>query len=189
MTPKQRLFVCEYLKDFNATRAYVRAGFAAKTEASAAVQAHKLLRNGKVAEAVEAAVKERERRVELDADGVLREIKRLVFSRVTDALKGDGQGVTKADIEALSDDVKAAIASVEFGPDGTVRKLKMWDKTRTLELAAKHLGLVKDRVQLEDDRLDFEMMPAEDLLIVKAVLERQKARQEAFGRKKLRGGL
>jgi len=31
LTPKQRLFVAEYLKDFNATQAAMRAGYSKKT--------------------------------------------------------------------------------------------------------------------------------------------------------------
>jgi hypothetical protein len=47
LTPKQRAFVLEYLKDRNATQAAIRAGY---SEASAHSQAHDLLKNPKVAE-------------------------------------------------------------------------------------------------------------------------------------------
>jgi hypothetical protein len=47
LTPKQRAFVLEYLKDRNATQAAIRAGY---SEASAYSQASELLKNPKVAE-------------------------------------------------------------------------------------------------------------------------------------------
>ena len=49
LTPKERLFVEEYDKDGNGTQAAIRAGYAAgKKNASAAVQASKLLRSAKI---------------------------------------------------------------------------------------------------------------------------------------------
>ena len=55
LTPKMARFVDEYLIDFNGTQAYMRAGYKAKNEDSAAVLASKLLRNVKVQEAIQAA--------------------------------------------------------------------------------------------------------------------------------------
>lgn len=55
LTPKQARFIDEYLIDFNGTQAYMRAGYKAKNEDSAAVLASKLLRNVKVQEAIQAA--------------------------------------------------------------------------------------------------------------------------------------
>ena len=50
MTTKQQLFILEYVKDFNATQAAIRAGYA---EGSAAVTGHDLLRNPNVKHAIE----------------------------------------------------------------------------------------------------------------------------------------
>jgi phage terminase small subunit len=49
LTGKQKLFVSEYLKDFNATRSAIAAGYSAKT---AAVIGHELLRKPKIQEAI-----------------------------------------------------------------------------------------------------------------------------------------
>ena len=61
---KQDLFVKEYLKDLNGTQAYIRAGYKVKDENTAAVNASKLLRNTKVQEKIQVAMKEREKRTE-----------------------------------------------------------------------------------------------------------------------------
>jgi len=74
MTPKQTLFVKEYLVDLNATQAAIRAGYSAKT---AEQQGSRLLRNAQVAAAVESGQAERAERVEVKADDVLRDIKRI----------------------------------------------------------------------------------------------------------------
>lgn len=47
---KQDLFVKEYLKDLNATQAYIRAGYKFKSENVAAASAAKILRNPKIQE-------------------------------------------------------------------------------------------------------------------------------------------
>lgn len=73
LVPKQQRFVDEYLIDLNATAAYKRAGYKAQgnsAEASASV----LLRNPKVQEAVQAAIRKRQERVELSQDYVIRTI-------------------------------------------------------------------------------------------------------------------
>lgn len=77
LTKKQKVFVDEYLKDLNATAAYKRAGYTAKGN-SAEVNAGRLLRNAQVASAVQAAMDERAKRTQIDADYVLSGIKRTI---------------------------------------------------------------------------------------------------------------
>jgi phage terminase small subunit len=56
LTPKQEIFVLEYLKDLNATQAAIRAGYSAKT---AEVIGYENLRKPQIAAAIDAAQKER----------------------------------------------------------------------------------------------------------------------------------
>lgn len=49
MTDKQRMFIAEYLVDYNATEAAIRAGY---SENGAAVQGHKLLRNANIRDSI-----------------------------------------------------------------------------------------------------------------------------------------
>jgi phage terminase small subunit len=71
---RRALFVAEYLKDFNATRAALAAGFA---KASAKQQAFNLLQRPDVAAAVQQAIAERSERTKIDADWVLRQAVKL----------------------------------------------------------------------------------------------------------------
>jgi phage terminase small subunit len=68
LTPRQERFVDEYLIDLNATQAAIRAGYSAKT---AEAQASRLLRNVKVAEAVQRAKGALAERVQIKAANVL----------------------------------------------------------------------------------------------------------------------
>ena len=71
LTDKQQRFVAEYLIDLNATQAAIRAGYSEKT---APAQASRLLINVNVAAAIQAAIKQRSERTQVDADYVLRTI-------------------------------------------------------------------------------------------------------------------
>lgn len=76
LTPKQEMFVLEYLKDLNATKAAERAGYSVKT---ANEQGSRLLANVSVASAIQAAMDKRAKDVELDATYVLEGIKRVTL--------------------------------------------------------------------------------------------------------------
>ena len=74
LTKKQEVFVGEYLTDFNATRAYVAAGYSPN---NASVCASQLLRNPKVAEAIEMETGKRLEKLEITGERVLAEIGKL----------------------------------------------------------------------------------------------------------------
>jgi phage terminase small subunit len=72
MTPKQEMFIKEYLLDLNATQAAVRAGY---SEKSAMEIGYQLLRKTSVQEAIQKAVNERTRNVEITTEWILQGIK------------------------------------------------------------------------------------------------------------------
>lgn len=71
LTPKQSLFVAEYLVDLNATKAAIRAGYAVKR---ADAMGHENLRKPEISKAIEAAMNERAKRIKRTADDVLSDI-------------------------------------------------------------------------------------------------------------------
>lgn len=85
LNAKQRLFVNQYLRDRNATRAYIAAGYSSK---GAGVAAHKLLKNTKVKIAVEKGLARLEAKIEVSAERVIRTIAELAF-HTTDIKKSD----------------------------------------------------------------------------------------------------
>lgn len=78
LTPKQQRFVEEYLIDLNATQAYIRAGYAVKSEDVAAATASKLLRNAKVQEAIQEAQNKLSERTGITQEYVLSNIQKVV---------------------------------------------------------------------------------------------------------------
>ncbi len=150
MTPKQERFVAEYLKDLNATQAAIRAGYSKKT---AEVQGWRLLRNAEISALVFQSKTRQLESADLTATRVLEELRRLAFSDVTGLF--DEQGNLKP-IHTLTPEQAAAIASLEVvqrnltsgdGHTDIVQKLKVWDKTKALEMLAKHFALLTERVE------------------------------------------
>jgi phage terminase small subunit len=68
LTPRERLFVAEYLVDLHGADAAIRVGYAAR---SATVTASRLLRKANVQAAVQTAFAARLQRTEIKADDVL----------------------------------------------------------------------------------------------------------------------
>ena len=69
LTPRQELFVAEYLVDLNAKQAAIRAGYSART---AEQQAYQLLQKTSVANAISTKVSERAAMLDVSAERVLR---------------------------------------------------------------------------------------------------------------------
>jgi phage terminase small subunit len=149
MTPKQQLFVAEYLKDLNATQAAIRCGYSEKT---ANREGSRLL--SKVD--IQTAIAERQRlqleRADLTATRVLEEMRRLAFSDVRELF--DAQGNLRP-IHTLTPEQSACISGLEViiknakagdGVTDTVHKVKVWDKPKVLDLLGKHFGLLAEQV-------------------------------------------
>ncbi len=154
LTPKQASFVREYLKDHNGKQAAIRTGYSPK---SAEVQASVLLSNPKVAAHLAALAKQATDDTVADARRTLQEMTRLAMVDIRSFYTEDGKLKRMQDLTA---EQGAALCSVETlqrnatagdGQTETVYKLKMWDKTRALEMLAKHHKLLTDIVQVSTD--------------------------------------
>jgi phage terminase small subunit len=145
MSHRQCLFVSEYLIDFNAKQAAIRAGYPA---ASAANRGWELLHEcAPVMQRIEAALAERERRTQIAADRVLKEIARIAFSDIRHYVTwGKEEGFAVRPPAQWSDDDSAAVAEIRAGgPKGAPRGIKLHDKQTALELLCRHLGLIGKR--------------------------------------------
>jgi phage terminase small subunit len=77
LTDKQEAFVNEYVKDYNATQAAIRAGYATKY---ADRQAHKLVENSRVKEAIEARRQEISRKADVEICEIVAELRSIAFT-------------------------------------------------------------------------------------------------------------
>ena len=146
LTQKQKLFIDEYLIDLNATQAAIRAGYSPN---NADKIGSELLGKTRVSEAISKAMAERSRRTGINQDRVLQELARIGFAKITDVVDPD---TAKIKVDASEDDL-ACIQSLKIKPNefGTEREVKLYDKKSALVDIGKHLGMFKERVELDAD--------------------------------------
>lgn len=150
MTPKQARFVSEYLIDLNATAAAKRAGYSEKT---AEKIGHQLLEKTRVAAAIASAIKKREKKTEITADRVIKELADIAFLRSDEVFAIDGDHVSIKSTDEMSDAARRALASVSQTvtvAGGTIT-VKLCDKIKALELLGRHLGMFTDKIRLEGE--------------------------------------
>lgn len=146
---KQDLFVKEYLKDLNATQAYIRAGYKFKSENVAAASAAKILRNPKIQEKIQAEMAEREKRTEITQDRVLREIANLAFTDRTGIVNLKKNRVIIRDFEELTPEQRACVAGVKETKYGI--EVSFYNKEKALEMLGRHLGMFNDKVKIDGE--------------------------------------
>lgn len=154
LTPRQRAFIVEFLKDRNGTQAAIRAGFAPK---SAAVAASRLLRHAKVKAFLAARVAKVEREaMEVSAERTLLELARLAY--VDPGQFYDEKGHLRL-VHDIPEDARRALHGMEtfeefegFGEErtkaGDVRKVRWHDKRAALADLAKIQGLLREKVEV-----------------------------------------
>ncbi|MCL2357114.1 MAG: terminase small subunit [Defluviitaleaceae bacterium] len=146
MTAKQARFVEEYLIDLNGTQAAIRAGYS--PNAASAIASENLSKPN-ISAAVAVAMAERSKRTGITADRVLEEIAKLGFVNAADVITEEGavNGAAMRDDTAAIQSVRVKIIPTEDG-DIIEREIKLYDKTRNLELLGRHLGLFNDKLAI-----------------------------------------
>jgi phage terminase small subunit len=156
---REDLFVLEYMKDFNGTRAAKAVGYSANT---ATAKGTELLRKISVQEKLRDALNARKERLQIDADEILRELTVLCRSDVRDfRVKTSGRltlrpGAPDAAWRAVSS-VKHRIRTVQMnnGQRQVIREVevRLWSKTEALKLAREHLGLTREQAEKVDPQV------------------------------------
>lgn len=183
LTPKQRIFVAEYLKDGNGTRAALAAG--ASTRRNASAQASTWMdpkRFPRVVEAVQRGQAERAARsvhtgVDLKAEDLVRELARIALFNPQELFDKD---MNLRDLHSLPPDVARCIRDfkvsqrVSVDPQGKPCKVrtvevKLHDKLEALNQLGKHLGLFKDVTNINNTVVNmidwnalFDAVPTQD---------------------------
>lgn len=153
LTDKQRRFVEEYMVDLNATQAAVRAGYSPKKTGLYTT----LMGLAHVRAAVDEALAQKAARSRLSADAVLEELGKVAFANMLDFVRPGEGGAPVLDLRLVERDAGAAISKIAIEYfDGEVDKpriksvqLTLADKTRALREIARHLGLYREKVDLE----------------------------------------
>ncbi len=154
MTPKQKLFVKEYLVDLNATRAAIAAGYSVN---GADVAGSRLLGNVRVKAEIEQSLAKTCAKLDITVEKVLGELAKLGFSNMLDYIRVQ-DGEAYIDFSKLTREQAAAIqeVTVEEYSEGKGKekrdikrtKFKIAEKRGSLELLGKYLKLFTDKVEV-----------------------------------------
>lgn len=161
MTKKQKRFVEEYLIDLNATQAAIRAGYSPKAAYSIGSEN---LRKPEIRACIEKAMAERSKRTGINQDRIIIELAKIGLLNPKNLINFDEATVKE---EATEEDL-AAISSIRVkrfptkDGEGVEREVKMYDKTKALELLGRHFGMFKDKVEVSG--LEEEKKKLDDIL-------------------------
>lgn len=165
LTEKQRLFCIYYVKNFNATQAAIKAGYAAE---SAHVEGSRLLRNAKVAAEIRRIKQQMTSGLFVEAMDVLQEYIKIAFADITDFVTfgkkeitigkdKDGNPITKTvnyvDFKDSNMIDGTIVTEVKQGKDGV--SIKIADKMKALEKLSLYFDLFPDNFKrkIEEEKL------------------------------------
>lgn len=157
LTTKQRVFILEYLKDFNGQQAAVRSGYSRK---AAAAIASRMIQDVNVSKYITDVMSVRLAALDQDSNALMRELARLAHVDLGKAFLPDGSFLPLAE---MHEDVRRCIAGIEteetyetryengsgLAPDElepvlvrtVIRKIKFWDKNKAADTLAKCMKL------------------------------------------------
>lgn len=150
-------FCREYVIDLNGARSAIAAGYAEK---AARQQASALLTKPNVRRRIDQLQSQRASKLELTAEMVLEELRRLAFANMLDYMEIDEDGMPRGlNLSNMTRDQAAAIQEVTEDAtggsgDGERRlilrtKFKLADKGQNLERIGRHLGMFNDKLELK----------------------------------------
>lgn len=169
LSQKQALFCKEYIIDLNATQAAIRAGYSKTT---ARTIGSENMTKPAIQEEIARLASKRDDKVELRAEDVIREIKDMLSTEITDVAniitrericrdhKGNimydenGDPIVERyqamELKDTKDMTPAALKSIsEIGYNSHGLYIKRYDKQKTIEQAGKHLKLFTDKLEVE----------------------------------------
>lgn len=138
---RKERFAEEYLKDLDAKAAAIRCGLSPK---GAATAGWRLLQDETVQELIRKGMIARSKRVQLEQDEVVKELKVIGFSDPIGIVDEKGQ---RRALHQIPEQTRRAIASVKYDEFGNLEKVQFWPKNNALELLARHLGMIEEEAK------------------------------------------
>jgi len=178
LTESQKLFVHEFLKDQNGSRAY-RVAYPHASSATAASNAFKLLKNENVTLYME-KIKNGD---SITPDRVLKELAAIAFANAADysrvvtgprkksvwngskreyeEIEINEQYVEFIETDSLPQNKRAAVSAIKETANGIV--VELFDKFKALELIGRQLGIFKEGAAIEQEENPLSKLSCEEL--------------------------
>ncbi|WP_059758638.1 terminase small subunit [Thiobacillus denitrificans] len=156
LTPKQARFADEYIVDLNATQAAIRAGYSSKR---ADATGYENLRKPEIAAALKERMDKRAERTQINADWMLKRLAQDATADLAEIYDPNGNLLPVGSWPMAWRTGLVAGIDTAHERDGTddegkptfvtVRKVRLADRTKLLELIGKHIdvGAFKDRIE------------------------------------------
>lgn len=152
LTEQQKLFVLEFLKDFNATQACLRAGYCKSNPKNADKTGPNLLTKPQVQDEIRRLTKDRTERLSIEADDILRRLYNIADVDIADIF--DDTGALKP-IHEIPIHTRKCISSIDIdelkdrdgNPYGFSKKIKFDSRIGALRDLGRYLKLFVDRVE------------------------------------------
>jgi len=172
---RQQLFVAEYLVDLDAKNAAIRAGYSEKSAYSIGTEN---LNKPQIKSAIDAEIEKRKDKITFTASQVLEELARIGFADMKDFIRIDDSGMIQANpLDTLPEGKSRIIRKVKEkrviktvpgtkdSSDGdqvleSTYEFELCDKVKSLELLARHLGLLHDKQEIGLDAATIEFILA-----------------------------
>lgn len=147
LTNKQKAFVREYQKDFNATRAVKEAGYQTNYPAEMGYQ---LLHKTPVKDEVAQVIEKQAEVANIGVQKILEELMFIAFGDISQCMSWTDAGVAFIDSTKLTGNITRAISEVNetITAHGGSRRIKMHDKLKALELLGKYVGMFKEQLEV-----------------------------------------
>lgn len=153
LNDKQRRFAAEYLKDQNATKAAIRAGYSKKTAGS---QGHDLLKKPEIRLMLTEKLGRIEEKAEFSAVQAIQQLERMVMFDVRRLFHPNG---SPKEITELDDDTATVVAGLEVveqyegsGKErqftGYLKKYKLSDRLGAVNTALKMFGKLSEKHEI-----------------------------------------
>lgn len=142
LTPKQELFCHEYLKDRNATQAYIRAGY---DPDGARQNGSRLMSNDYIRVKINELIRKQINKLKIEADFVLKRLLKRAEANIADAFNLDG---SLKQIHEMPEHLQYAIIKLKSGKNGT--SIEMGSQLKALELLGKHLKMFTGKHEIPE---------------------------------------
>lgn len=148
LTDKQKAFCLEYLKDFNGTRAAIRAGY---SENSANEIASENLAKPNVASYLNELKEKLNNDTENDIRKIIMELQLIAFGSLRDVSEWDAGGLSVRNSSELINGKDRLVSEISENRSekSTTVKIKMHDKLKALELLGKYHKIFTDKTESE----------------------------------------
>lgn len=156
LTDKQRFFCREYLRDFNATQAAIRAGYSRKTAGSIGGEN---LQKPEIQALIKTYAEQLNERTGNDIERIITELQLIAFGGLKDVADWNESGLQVRASDEMDDEARLVSEITEsrtVTKDETIStiKVKLYDKLRALDMLGRYHKIFTDKIEHSTEK-DF----------------------------------